>query len=775
MTVGRNLATPIVALALFAGSSPLWAQNVLPRPEQPFPGYQGRTQADSSPPQFPQPVRAPAGAPNVLVIMTDDVGFAASSTFGGPVATPTFERLAAGGLRYTGFNTAAICSPTRAALLTGRDQHRVGMGMVPDAASGYDGYTSVIPRSAGTIAQVLEGNGYDTALFGKWHLTPTWELSAAGPYDHWPTRMGFEYFYGFMGGEVNQFAPKLVEGTTPVEPALGRPDYHLDRDLADHAIDWIRQHRSVAPDKPFFIYYAPGTSHSPHHAPADWMAKYKGRFDRGWDVERDEIFARQKQLGLLPANARLTPRSAGVAAWDTLTPDQKLLAARQMEAYAGALSFADDQIGRVIDTLRETGALQNTLVIYIQGDNGGSAIGGLYGSLNDEAIYNRADPPDFEDVKRRIDEIGGPKTQSEYPLGWGHALDTPFQYYKAIASHFGGTRNGMVVSWPGHVTDPGGVRPQFHYVTDLYPTILEAAGLPSPTTLNGVQQMPVDGVSMLYTLKDPKAPSQRTTQVFEESQNAAIYHRGWIAATTPTGERMAVTPRPQDLEDRTWELYDVDNDFSEAVNLASQQPKKLRELQNLFWVEAARANALPIHQFNPRELTAHNDKGKHFVLYPSSTGMPEGSAPQMNNRSFSMTADVEIPAAGASGMLVTQGGRFAGFGLYVADGKLVYTYNYFDMARTTITSDVAVPPGRHSLAVRFKYDGGGGGKGGAASLLIDNKVVGTTRIERTRTGYFQSFNETFDVGQDTGTPVSDTYHLPFRFTGKLNAVKIDLE
>jgi arylsulfatase len=768
-----NAVGPLAALVLFAAPGQSGAQDVLPKPEQPFGGFEGRTRADSSPPAFPAEVKAPAGAPNVLLIMTDDAGFAASSTFGGPVPTPTFDALAAEGLKYNGFNTASICSPSRAALLTGRNQHHAGMAMVPEAASGYDGYNSIIPRADGTIAEVLKANGYNTAVFGKWHLTPSWEQGPAGPFDHWPTNMGFEYFYGFLGGEVNQFAPKLVEGTTPIQPALGKANYHLDRDLADHAIAWIYRHESITPDKPFFIYYAPGTSHSPHDSPADWMAKFKGRFDRGWDVERDEIFARQKKLGIIPQDAKLTPRPARIAAWESLTPDERKLAARQMEAYAGALAHADYQIGRVINALKATGAYDRTLIIYIQGDNGASAIGGRYGSLNDEAIYNLAPPPPIADDLKRIDDIGGPRAASEYPLGWGHALDTPFQYYKAVASHFGGTRNGMVVVWPHHINGPG-LRTQFHYITDIYPTLLDAAGVSQPMWLYGAQQAPIDGVSMLYTVDQPTAPSHRTTQYFEEAENAAIYHNGWIAATTPLVVGMTPTQTSGDLEERHWELYRLDDDFSEAVDLSAQEPKKLREMQDLFWVEAARNNVLPIHMFDPPELAAHNDVRHHFTFFPGSTDIPEGSAPQMDSRSFKIAAYVDLPAV-RDGMIVTQGGRFMGFGFYILGGRLTYTYNYFDRLRTTVTSRDKVPAGKHKLGVDFRYDGGGAGKGGEITLLIDDRPVGHGRIERSRTGYFQSYNETFDVGEDTGTSVADTYQTPFRFMGDLQKVTVDLE
>ncbi len=723
--------------------------------------------------RYPKPPVAPAGAPNVLVIMTDDVGFAASSTFGGPIPTPAFDALAKQGAKYNAFNTSAVCSPTRAALLTGRDPHRVNMGMVPGAAGGYAGQNSVIPDSAAMISQVLKDSGYNTAIFGKWHLTPAWEQGPTGPFDRWPTHMGFEYFYGFIGGEINQFSPKLVEGTKPIQPAVDNPDYHFDEDMANHTIDWIRRQESLAPDKPFFIYYAPGTAHAPHHAPAEWLAKFKGMFDQGWDTARVQIFEQQKARGVIPSDARLTPRPSDIPAWNDLNQDERKQAARHMEAYAAALAHADYQIGRVISSLKETGQFDNTMIIYIQGDNGPSAIGGRYGSLNDEAIYNLAAPTTIEDDKPRIDEIGGPKTASEYPIGWGHALATPFQYYKAVASHFGGIRNGTVISWPKKIASSG-IRPQFHYVTDVFPTILEAAGISAPKSVKGVDQMPLDGISMIYTFDNLDAPTRRKTQHFVSSDRLALYHDGWIASATPSMSAFKKQQRMPGIEQRQWELYNLNTDFSQSLDVAAKHPEKLRELKDMFWTEASRSNALPIKLFSPMVLREATNRGKHSEFYPGTVNIAEGVAPAIDSTSFRITARVEVRQP-AKGILVTQGGRFMGYAFYAQGGKLAYTYNYFDRERTTVVSDHDIPMGKHELAVDFRYDGGGLGKGGKITLLIDGKAVGTKRIEKSRSGFFQTYNESFDVGEDTGTPVIDSYTIPFSFNGGIEKVIVDIE
>jgi len=758
---------------------PLWgmssgAQQILPRPEQPLPGFAGRTPQDSSPPQWPARVEAPKGAPNVLLIMTDDVGFSAGSTFGGPVPTPTQDELAKVGLRYTEFHTTAVCSPTRAALLTGRNHHMVNMATVPEGASGYDGYTSVIPKSAGTISQILKESGYNTAAFGKWHLLPSWEKSMAGPYDHWPTGMGFEYYYGFVLGATNQWAPALFEGSTPIEPPQNDPTYHFDRDMADHAINWIHQQKSVAPDKPFFVYYAPGTSHAPHDSPAEWTAKFKGKFDQGWDKVREETFERQKKLGIIPPNTLLTPRPAAIPAWDMLSADQKLVYAHEMEVYAGALAHCDYQIGRVVQAVKDMGQFDNTIVIYIQGDNGASSLGGPNGSLNDEALMNVV-PQDIDYLKAHLNEMGGPNARSEYPLGWGHAMDTPFQWHKAIASHFGGTRNGMVISWPQRIKDQGGIRTQFHHVIDVMPTLLDAAGIQPPTTLYGITQQPIEGTSMMYSFGNAAAPTTRVTQYFDIAENVGIYHDGWVAATTPlTGQGMIAGSHSSDLEDRHWELYHITEDYSEAVDLADKEPKKLRELQDLFWVEAARNHVLPIHRETFINVTNMLAEQKSFTFYPGAVRVPEGATPVFQNHSFEIAAYVDIPQSGADGMLIAQGGRFGGFGLYLLNGKLVYHYNFFNMARSEVVSRDPIPVGKHVLSVSFKYDGGGMGKGGTATLLNDGKVIAEGRIDKTSIGLVQALDEGLDVGLDTGTPVNEDYKVPFKFTGGLDRVTVTL-
>src|SRR6266699_2915027 len=577
------LATASVALiASFALSAR--AQDVLPRPEQPFKGHVGRTGEESTK-DFPQEVKAPKGAPNVLLILTDDVGFGASSTFGGPVPTPTMDRLANEGLRYTQFHTTALCSPTRAALLAGRNHHSCATGVIMELATGFPGYNSLMPKSCGTFAEVLRQNGYNTAWYGKNHKIPDWHSSQAGPFDLWPTGLGFEYFYGFIGGDTSQWAPAIFEGIKPIEPPHDDKEYFFEKDMADHAIARIRLLHSIAPDKPWVTYYAPGTAHAPHHAPKDWIAKFKGQFDQGWDKVREETLARQKRLGVVPQDTKLTERSVGIPAWDSLDADHKKVAAHMMEVYAAALSYCDTQMGRIIDALADLGELDNTLVIYIQGDNGASAEGGPQGLLNEMAFFN-AIPEDFKEVMRRMDGLGGPTTFNHYPIGWAHAMDTPFQWTKQIASHFGGTRQGMVISWPARIKDVGGIRNQFHHVIDIVPTILEAAGIRAPDTVDGVPQQPIDGVSMVYTFDKANAnvPSTRKTQYFEMLAMRGIYHDGWMASTTPPILPWAAfQDLPQDapkdiLNGYKWELYDLANDPTQAEDIAAKNPQKLAEM-----------------------------------------------------------------------------------------------------------------------------------------------------------------------------------------------------
>jgi len=751
------------------------AQEVLPRPEPPFKGHIGPTIQDSTL-DFPQQVKAPQGAPNILLILTDDVGFGASSTFGGPIPTPSMDRLAREGLRYTQFHTTALCSPTRAALLTGRNHHSNATGVIIELATGFPGYNSLMPKSNGTFAEVLRQNGYNTAWYGKNHNVPDWQSSQAGPFDLWPTGLGFEYFYGFLGGDTSQWAPALYENNKPIEPPHDDPNYFFEKDMADHAIARIRMLHAVAPDRPWVTYYAPGTAHAPHHAPKEWIAKFKGQFDMGWDKMREATIARQKALGIVPPNTQLTPRPKEIPAWDSLSADQKKVYAHMMEVYAAALSYCDTQMGRILDAITDMGELDNTLVIYIQGDNGASAEGTPQGLLNEMSIFNNI-PEDFSQVLAHMDDLGGPTTFNHYPVGWAHAMDTPFQWTKQIASHFGGTRNGLVISWPARIKDKGGIRTQFSSVIDIYPTILEAVGVQSPSMLNGVPQKPVEGVSMVYTFDDAKAASKHRTQYFEMFGNRAIYNDGWVAATTPPVLPWVMGQTPN-VNDYKWELYNVENDFSEANDLAAQEPKKLRELQDLFWAEASKYNVLPldnsrIERFDVSLRPSLAQGRTEFTYYPGMVRIPEGSAPDFKNKSYRTTADVEIPESGAEGVLMTQGGRFNGLGLYLLQGKPVFHYNLVGVDRTTIAAKDALSPGKHTIIVDFKYDGGGIGKGGVASLTVDGKDVASGKLART-IPFRVSADETLDIGEDTGTPVSEDYRVPFKFTGTLDKVVVDL-
>ena len=687
------------------------------------------------------------------------------------------DRLAANGLRYNNFHTTALCSPTRAALLSGRNHHSAATGIIMELGTGFPGYNSLMPKSAGTFAEILKQNGYNTSWYGKNHNVPDWQTSQAGPFDLWPTGLGFEYFYGFIGGDTSQWNPALFEGTKPIEPSHDAKDYFFDKDMADHTIAWIRMQHATAPDKPFLAYYAPGTAHAPHHAPKDWIAKFKGKFDQGWDKMREETLARQKQMGVVPADTKLTERSEGIPAWDSLNADQKKVYAHMMEVYAAALSHADYQMGRILDTIEEMGELNNMLVIYIQGDNGASGEGGMQGLLNEMTMFN-AIPEDFKEVLRRMDELGGPNTFNHYPVGWAHAMDTPFQWTKQIASHFGGTRNGLVISWPARIKDKGGIRPQFSSVIDIMPTILEAVGLQPPTSINGMPQKPIEGVSMVYTFDDAKASSKHTTQYFEMFANRAMYKDGWVAATTPPIAPWVSIAKPIDINDYKWELYNVNEDFSEANNLAAKEPQKLKELQELFWTEAAKYDVLPIdnsrvERFDVSQRPSLTRGREQFTYYPGLVRIPEGAAPDLKNKSYRIKAEVVIPKSGAEGMLLTHGGRFSGYGLYLLKGKPVFTYNLAGVARYSVAGKETLKPGKHTIVFDFKYDGGGLGKGGNGTLQVDGKTVATGRIERTLP-FRVSLDETLDCGEDTGTPVTEDYHVPFKFTGTLNKVIIDL-
>ena len=775
------LATLAVACVFTLSFGQAWAEDfnrsILPIPDQPFKGKIGLRAADSVK-DFPKEVKAPEGAPNVLLILTDDVGFGASSAFGGPVPTPTMERIANEGLRFNQFHTTALCSPTRAALLTGRNHHSVSTGGIMEIGVGYPGYNTLISQSKRGLGDILKLNGYNTAWFGKNHNVPDWHTSQAGPFDLWPTGLGFEYFYGFVGGDTSQWAPAIVENTRPIEPPHDDPDYNFDEDMANRAIAWLRMQKAVAPNKPFFAYYAPGTAHAPHHAPKEWIEKFKGKFDQGWDEQREQTFAKQKEMGIIPANTELTVRSPGIEAWDSLNDDQRKVFARMMEVYAGALSHADHQIGRIIDAIEEMGELENTLVIYIQGDNGASAEGSPQGLLNEMTFFNNI-PEKFEEVLARMDELGGPMTFNHYPIGWAHAMDTPFQWTKQIASHFGGTRNGLAISWPKRIKAKGEVRSQFHHVIDILPTVLEAAGLEAPTLVNGVQQAPIEGVSMAYAFADAAAPSKRTTQYFEMFANRAIYDNGWVATTTPTSPPwVSVVEAVDPIDGYDWELYNIAEDFSQSKDLAESNPEKLRELKRLFYIEAVKYDVLPLDNTKVERLDVNNRPSNirglsEFTYYDGMIRIPEGSAPDLKNKSFGISAAVEIPEGGAEGVLMTQGGRFAGVGLYVLDSKPVFHYNLAGVERYRVAGPDKLEPGKHLITLDFVYDGDGVGKGGTATLSVDGQEVASEKFPQT-IAFRMSLDETLDIGEDTGTPVSEDYHVPFNFTGELEKVTINI-
>jgi arylsulfatase A-like enzyme len=750
---------------------------VLPVPPQPFKGTIN-LRAKESKSDFPQPMKAPAGAPNVLLVLLDDVGFGATSTFGGPCNTPTFDKLAANGLKYNRFHTTALCSPTRAALITGRNHHTVHTGVITEAATGFPGYDSVMQKDTATVAEMLKLNGYGTAWFGKNHNVPDWQTSQAGPFDLWPTGLGFEHFYGFIGGDTHQWRPAVTEGTKPIEPYLGKTDYNFDYDMADQAIKWIGMQKAVAPDKPFFCYYAPGATHAPHHPKKEWVDKYKGKFDQGWDKIREETFARQKAMGVIPADTKLNPRAPGIQAWDTCTPEEKKVYARFMEVYAGFLEQTDFNVGRVLEAIEKTGQKDNTMVIFIAGDNGASAEGSLQGLLNEMTFFNGV-KEDIKEVLKNVDEIGTWKTYNHYPVGWAHAMCAPFQWTKQVASHFGGTRNGMVISWPKGIAAKGELRNQFHHVIDIAPTILDVAGITEPTSVNGVTQKPIEGVSMAYTFANAKAPDRRTKQYFELLSNRAIYNDGWVACTTPVGAPWeSAGSKVDEITGYKWELYNVEKDFSQAEDLAAKMPDKLKDMQLLFYAEAAKYNVLPIdnsktERLDPAIRPSLTRGRKSFTFTEGMTRIPEGAAPDIKNKSWSITAEVEMKAD-TTGMIVTHGGLFGGWGLYLEKGKPVFHYNFVGVKSFEVAAKEALAPGKHIITMNFSYDGGGIGKGGTTTISVDGKEVAKGRVERTIPIRI-TLDETLDIGEDCGTPLNLSYDVPFKFTGKIEKVTIDLK
>ncbi len=754
-------------------------RTVLPIPQARYQGKVGRYLADSDRPGFPPLLQAPAGAPNVVLVLLDDVGFGQVGTFGGGIETPSLDRLAAAGLRYTAFHTTALCSPTRAALLTGRNHHAVGSGRITELANGFDGYNSILPKSAATVAQVLRLNGYATAMFGKHHNTPDWETSRAGPFDRWPTGLGFDYFYGFLGGDTNQYRPTLFENTAPVPDRPLPADYHLTTDLADRAIDWMRQVKAAAPQQPYFLYVAPGATHAPHHVPPAWIERFKGRFDAGWDEYRRLTLERQMALGLVPPGTALTPRPDGIAAWDTLPPGQQQVYARMMEVFAGFTAHTDHEIGRVLDAARALPDGENTLVVYVVGDNGASAEGGPQGALNELSILN-AKIERAIDMGAHLGELGSDRHLNHFPFGWAHAMNTPFQWYKLVASHLGGVRNGLVIAWPSRMKAPGGVRRQFHHVVDVAPTILEAAGLPAPRSVNGTAQQPVDGVSMLYTFAGPDAPSRRRTQYFEMAGNRAIYHDGWIAAARffSVSDYFAGKPVPANPADVKWELYDLTHDFSEAHDLAARDPGRLKAMEALFWSEARKNSVLPLSLnseedvegvYRPSHLRGLTD----FAFAPG-IQLPEGSAPNVKNTTFRIEADARLERGRTEGVVLAEGGRFGGFALYVRNDRLCFAYNYLGREHFEIVGNEPLPAGDVTLAAEFRYAGGQSvGGPGTVTLFANGRALGEGRVARTMPRRF-SLTETFDVGLDSGTPVSVGYESPARFNAPLAQVRLHL-
>jgi len=759
----------------------------LPNPPQPFRGGI-QPNAVQSKPAWPPLVVPPKGAPNVLLIMTDDVGFSAPSTFGGVIPTPALDRVAQMGLRYTRFHTTSLCSPTRAALLTGRNHHSASTGVVVDQATGFPGYDSVIKRDTAAIGEILRQNGYDTSWYGKDHNVPQWVTSQAGPFTDWPTGpiKGFDYYYGFIGDDTSQWQPNnLFRNTTPIEPYLGKPGWNLITAMADEAIGRIRMLNEIQPDRPFMIYYAPGGTHAPHHPTKEWVDKITAMklFDEGWNKQRERIFANQKKLGIIPQNAKLTAWPKDLPQWDTLSAEAKKLYIRQAEVYAAYLAYTDHEIGRVIQAVQDVGKLDNTLIIYISGDNGASPEGTLHGLYSEFAVLNGVHPTVAENMKF-YDAWGTDQTYPHFAVPWAWAWATPYQWTKEVGSHFGGTRNGMAMVWPARIKDKGGIRHQFHHVIDIVPTILEAATLPEPVVVNGVAQKPIEGVSMAYTWDQANAPGRRTTQYFEMFGTRAIYHDGWIASAPPIVLPWALSlkPPPTDVMNSfKWELYDLDKDWTQADNLAAKMPDKLRDMQQTFILEASKYNVFPLDdRLLPRFVgpkPSYTIGRTEFTYTGELTNVPfpgVAGAPYVLNKSYTITAEIEVPQGGAEGMLVTDGGRFAGYGFYLLKGRPVFTWNLLQLERVKWQGKEALAPGKHTLEFEWKYANPGLGQGGTGTLKVDGKVVDSHPMPRSLPVGI-GWVETFNVGVDTGTPVDDKdYQVPFPFTGKLNKLTIKL-
>lgn len=786
-TLFKRLVTASFSLAVaaFAAATSIQAQDapvdrsVLPIAVPARPPITAIDARDAHvPPRFE--VKAPSGAPNVVIVLIDDMGFGVPDTFGGPVHMPTMDKLAQNGLRFTDFHTTALCSPTRAALKSGRNHHTVNMGFITEMATGFPGATGQIPGSTAPLAETLRLNGYATGAFGKWHETAAWETSIAGPTDRWPTRQGFDKFYGFLGGETNQWAPFLFDGTAQVELPHD-PNYHFMTDMTDKARAWIKHQKAMAPDKPTFVYFAPGATHAPHHVPKVWIDRWSGKFDQGWDKLREETLVRQIAQGIVPPGTKLAPKPAAIRDWDKLTADEKRLFSHQAEVFAAFAEYTDHEIGRMLDAFAEVGQADNTLVFYIAGDNGTSGEGGQNGMFNEYTYFNGVQEK-VEDMLKLIDKWGGPETYPHMAAGWAVGFDAPFGWMKQVPSDFGGTRNGMAVSWPKGIKAKNGIRTQFGHVIDVAPTVLEAIGLPEPTSVNGVLQIPMAGTSLLYSFDDASAKERHTTQYFEIAGNRAIYHDGWYARTIHRAPWEA-KPRRSLKDNSAWELYDVRRDFSLANDVAAQNPEKLAELQKLFLEEAAKYGVLPMDDRVFERLDAASVGRPELMagrtsltLAEGMTGMLEGAFINVKNRSLTITAEIEVPESGGNGTLIAQGGRFGGWSLYVKDGIPAYAYNFLGLKSVSIVSTKKLAPGPSRLRFQFDYDGGGPGKGGKGTLFHNDEVVAEGRIDATEAGLF-SADETADVGIDLGTPVVEAIgaEAKSRFTGRIPKLTVEIK
>jgi arylsulfatase len=792
----KNGGVQVTGVVGTPGATTTIPGNQLPAPDPKFGGVIKENAAQSKAWWAPRVV-PPKQAPNVLLIMTDDCGFGAPSTFGGVIPTPALDRIAKSGLRYTCMHSTALCSPTRAALITGRNHHSAGFGVVSEQSTGFPGYNSIIQKDKSTIGRMLKDNGFGTAWFGKDHNTPTFEASQAGPFDQWPIGMGFEYFYGFVGGDTSQWEPNLFRNTTQIYPYMGKPGWNLTTAMADDAIDWLNQLNQIDPSKPFFCYYVPGGTHAPHHASPEWIKKISDMhlFDKGWNQLRETIFANQKKLGVIPEDAKMTPWPKDLLKdWDQCTADEKKMFIRQVDVYAAYLAYTDHEIGRVIQAVENMGKLDNTLIIYISGDNGSSAEGTLIGTPNEVAMFNGVSVPVEDQLKYFYDVWGSDRTYNHMAVPWTWAFDTPFSWTKQIASHFGGTRQGMCVSWPGHIKDLGGLRHQFHHVIDVVPTLLEVCGIPAPEYVDGIKQAPIEGTSFAYTFDqaNAKAPSRHNTQYFEMMGDHALYHDGWIASTKVIRPPWIVAGKTnQDpFNNVTWELFDLTKDWTQSEDVAAKYPDKIKELSGLFLKEAEKYQVLPLDSSVATRLVAPRPNitagRSEFVYTKPMTGLPQGDSPLLLNTSYTITADIEVPEGGVEGMLLTSGGRFGGYGFYILKGKPVFLWNLVDLKRARWEGAEALKPGKHTVEFDFRYDGLGAatlafnnmsgiGQGGTGVLKVDGKEVAKEKMPHTLPLILQ-WDESFDIGSDTGTPVNDKdYQCPFTFTGKLNklTVKVD--